>query len=181
MGVPEDLDPQLLVRESPLRRESTCYKPHLRPCPASLSPTIIAFRSSYNPIMRAFFLLFVLALWSHSALSEIVTPCQLARELKRAGVPKNEWNRWVCIAKYESGFNTLARSPYDWGLFQIYCMTSRHQSGALGTSRRCRNGKPGRSSTGAGDTHLTFQTSRGPVFCEQFDHHHARLVFIARL
>ncbi|XP_069704374.1 lysozyme 1B-like isoform X1 [Periplaneta americana] len=74
---------------------------------------------NYKPIMRAFFLLFVLASWSHTALSWRISPCQLAGELKRAGVPRGEWNRWVCIAKYESGFETFAKSRYDFGLFQI--------------------------------------------------------------
>ena len=51
--------------------------------------------------------------------------CSLARELSRLGVPRNDLSAWVCIAKFESEYNTQAVGPpntdgsQDYGIFQI--------------------------------------------------------------
>ena len=52
--------------------------------------------------------------------------CELARELRyQHNIPMNEISTWVCIAKYESNFNTSAIGRLNWdgsedhGLFQI--------------------------------------------------------------
>ncbi|WAR26442.1 LYSC1-like protein [Mya arenaria] len=54
----------------------------------------------------------------------IYTKCELARDLLAENVAKSELHKWVCMAWYESSFNTAAvnqNSPnsVDHGLFQI--------------------------------------------------------------
>lgn len=57
--------------------------------------------------------------------SRILKPCELVRELRRLKVPANQIATWVCIAKYESRFNTEAIGHLnkdgsgDHGLFQL--------------------------------------------------------------
>lgn len=47
--------------------------------------------------------------------------CELARELIRAGLPRNQIATWVCIAFKESSYNTksINYSSQCYGLFQI--------------------------------------------------------------
>lgn len=47
--------------------------------------------------------------------------CELARSLKKAGVPRSHISTWVCIAKYESNYNTtkINFKTGDYGIFQI--------------------------------------------------------------
>ncbi|CAD7011599.1 lysozyme P-like [Ceratitis capitata] len=57
--------------------------------------------------------------------ARIFDRCSLARELSRLGVPRGDIPAWVCIAQYESTFNSAAIGPpnsdgsRDWGIFQI--------------------------------------------------------------
>lgn len=58
-------------------------------------------------------------------VARIFDRCSLARELSRLGVPRGDIPAWVCIAQYESTYNTAAIGPLnsdgsrDWGLFQL--------------------------------------------------------------
>ncbi|XP_026841034.1 lysozyme 1 [Drosophila persimilis] len=67
------------------------------------------------------FLLLVLAL----ALAVRLKPCDLAGQLYILDVPKSELPLWLCIAEFESRFNTHAvgqanaDGSRDYGLFQI--------------------------------------------------------------
>ncbi|XP_055374658.1 inactive lysozyme 1A-like [Condylostylus longicornis] len=51
--------------------------------------------------------------------------CSLAKELYRLGVPKSQLSDWICLAKYESQFETStvgkknSNGTRDWGIFQI--------------------------------------------------------------
>lgn len=50
--------------------------------------------------------------------------CSLAVEMDRLGVPRTELPDWVCLAQYESSFNTAKihtnkNRSKDWGIFQI--------------------------------------------------------------
>ncbi|XP_050302137.1 uncharacterized protein LOC126740241 [Anthonomus grandis grandis] len=60
-------------------------------------------------------------LTSYLACGKIYQRCELARELRNFDVPENEISTWVCIAKYESLFDTAAMNhgSGDHGLFQI--------------------------------------------------------------
>lgn len=71
-------------------------------------------------------ILIILAIFAFTgALAKIFDKCTLAKELVRLGIPKSELPDWVCIAQYESSFNTKAvgrpnsNGSRDWGLFQI--------------------------------------------------------------
>ncbi|KAF6201274.1 hypothetical protein GE061_005721 [Apolygus lucorum] len=70
-----------------------------------------------------------LALWavalSATTLGRVMDHCDVASTLLRLGVPRNQVSTWVCIAKWESSYNTGAVGPpntdgsRDHGLFQI--------------------------------------------------------------
>ncbi|XP_052762285.1 lysozyme C, milk isozyme-like [Mya arenaria] len=59
------------------------------------------------------------------AHGKIYGKCELARALLNENVSDYELEKWVCMAEYESSFNTRARhenrggSSTDYGLFQI--------------------------------------------------------------
>uniref|UniRef100_A0A0A9XIY9 lysozyme n=1 Tax=Lygus hesperus TaxID=30085 RepID=A0A0A9XIY9_LYGHE len=70
----------------------------------------------------------VLALWATvlaPALGRVMDHCDVASTLLRLGAPRNQVSVWVCIAKWESSYNTGAVGPpnsdgsRDHGLFQI--------------------------------------------------------------
>nr|QPB70596.1 lysozyme 2 [Coridius chinensis] len=67
-------------------------------------------------------LLFLLAAWAEAKTYEA---CELARELVDKGAAMDQVGTWVCIAKYESDFNTSAvgrlngDGSADHGIFQI--------------------------------------------------------------
>ncbi|XP_068083738.1 lysozyme C, milk isozyme-like [Anabrus simplex] len=59
------------------------------------------------------------------AQAKIYERCELARELRNRGIPGDQLATWVCIANFESSFNTNALGTKnadgskDHGLFQI--------------------------------------------------------------
>ncbi|CAL1289119.1 unnamed protein product [Larinioides sclopetarius] len=62
--------------------------------------------------------------------SKILNQCEVADVMFKLGQKKAIVSKWVCLAKFASGFNTQALSPaykdgsYDFGIFQIndkYC------------------------------------------------------------
>lgn len=54
---------------------------------------------------------------------QTLTRCGLAAQLKQLGVPQSDIATWVCIANYESGYNTAAVGQHNgntyYGIFQI--------------------------------------------------------------
>ncbi|XP_052763260.1 lysozyme c-1-like [Mya arenaria] len=70
------------------------------------------------------------------------TKCGLADALRRENIPERELHKWVCMAEYESSFNTLAThvnrggSSTDYGLFQINSLWNCDPK----DGRRTRNG-----------------------------------------
>ncbi|KAL7643343.1 UNVERIFIED_CONTAM: hypothetical protein RMT77_006635 [Armadillidium vulgare] len=69
-----------------------------------------------------FYILFLI----HICFGKIYKKCELAKQLKyKYRLPKDDIKNWVCIAQYESGFNTAALNKFnsngskDYGLFQI--------------------------------------------------------------
>ncbi|XP_014239425.1 lysozyme-like [Cimex lectularius] len=61
-----------------------------------------------------------------STLAKVFTPCELAEVLRETGkVPEEQISTWVCIARYESEFNSSAVGSQngdgsnDHGIFQI--------------------------------------------------------------
>ncbi|XP_053965636.1 lysozyme P-like [Anastrepha ludens] len=75
--------------------------------------------------MKFFLFSFLLFYSSISINARIFDRCSLARELSRLRVPRGNIAAWVCIAQYESTFNSAAIGPpnsdgsRDWGIFQI--------------------------------------------------------------
>ncbi|XP_069673831.1 lysozyme c-1-like [Periplaneta americana] len=71
------------------------------------------------------FMLITAVIALKTAEAKIFKKCDLVHQLKKHGVPKDEWSDWVCIAKGESSYNTKAintHNPdgsYDYGIFQI--------------------------------------------------------------
>lgn len=55
------------------------------------------------------------------ASGKVYRRCDLVKELRNFDVPEEEIATWVCIARYESNYNTSAMNPGsgDHGLFQI--------------------------------------------------------------
>ncbi|XP_039954297.1 lysozyme P-like [Bactrocera tryoni] len=55
----------------------------------------------------------------------ILDKCSLTRELAGLGIPRANIPNWVCIAQYESNYNTAELGPpnpdgsRDWGIFHI--------------------------------------------------------------
>ncbi|CAD7011598.1 lysozyme P-like [Ceratitis capitata] len=55
----------------------------------------------------------------------IMDRCSLSRELDAMSIPRANIPNWVCIAQYESNFNTAELGPpnpdgsRDWGIFHI--------------------------------------------------------------
>ncbi|GFS58728.1 lysozyme C-1 [Nephila pilipes] len=71
------------------------------------------------------FLIAVLYLQTTVSYGKIVNPCDVASVMLNLGQKKAAVSKWVCLAKFASGFNTQALSkPYpdgshDFGLFQV--------------------------------------------------------------
>lgn len=60
----------------------------------------------------------------NTAAGKVFNKCSLAQELARLGVPRAELPDWVCMAQYESRFDTgiskkNKNGSKDWGIFQI--------------------------------------------------------------
>ncbi|KAL5277558.1 LysS.2 family protein [Megaselia abdita] len=75
--------------------------------------------------MKVFFFVLALALFAAPSMGKVFTRCSLAKELKRLGVAAGDIPYYVCIARYESNYNTAAVGPpnnnksRDYGIFQI--------------------------------------------------------------
>ncbi|XP_037941604.1 lysozyme P-like [Teleopsis dalmanni] len=70
--------------------------------------------------------------------TRVLSRCDLAREMHKLGVLKQELPVWVCIARYESKYNTSAIGRLngnwsnDFGIFQIsdrfWCVSSPNRT-----------------------------------------------------
>ncbi|EDW76970.1 lysozyme S [Drosophila tropicalis] len=76
--------------------------------------------------MKAFITLVALAAIAAPALAgRTLDRCSLAREMSDLGVPRDQLDKWTCIAQYESDFRTWVVGPAnsdgsnDYGIFQI--------------------------------------------------------------
>ncbi|GFU28034.1 lysozyme C-1 [Trichonephila clavipes] len=76
------------------------------------------------------FLTALLCLQTTISYGKVVNPCEVAEVMLNLGQKKPVVSKWVCLAKFASGFNTQALSKsyadgsHDFGLFQIndkYC------------------------------------------------------------
>ncbi|GFQ85799.1 lysozyme C-1 [Trichonephila clavata] len=76
------------------------------------------------------FLTVLLCLQATISYGKIINPCVVAEVMQNLGQKKTVISKWVCLAKFASGFNTQALSKsypdgsHDFGLFQIndkYC------------------------------------------------------------
>ncbi|NP_001159495.1 lysozyme precursor [Tribolium castaneum] len=79
-------------------------------------------KSKMNPLSKLLVLLFVSLCVSLQIEAKVFKRCELAKELKnKHHIPGNQLATWMCIANYESGFNTAAinKKTGDHGLFQI--------------------------------------------------------------
>lgn len=67
----------------------------------------------------------ILMIFTHTAQTRRLLPCELAGEMYILDVPKEELPLWLCIAEYESRFNTHVigsrnlDGSLDYGIFQI--------------------------------------------------------------
>ncbi|KAF8792083.1 lysozyme C-like [Argiope bruennichi] len=77
-----------------------------------------------------FLLIAVLCTQATVSYSKVLNPCEVADVMYKLGQKKVIVSKWVCLAKFASGFNTQALSPTkkdgsnDFGIFQIndkYC------------------------------------------------------------
>ncbi|KAH8305134.1 hypothetical protein KR059_009394 [Drosophila kikkawai] len=70
--------------------------------------------------MRALLVICVLAFTS-SVLARTMDRCSLAREMSKLGVPRDQLNKWTCIAEIVSSYRTDVKDPTgkDYGIFQI--------------------------------------------------------------
>ncbi|XP_030560718.1 lysozyme B-like [Drosophila novamexicana] len=74
--------------------------------------------------MKAFIVLVALA-FAALTLGRTMDRCSLAREMSDLGVPRNQLNKWTCIAEHESNYRTDVVGPmngngsHDYGIFQI--------------------------------------------------------------
>ncbi|XP_030560719.1 lysozyme A/C-like [Drosophila novamexicana] len=74
--------------------------------------------------MKAFIVLVALA-FAAPALGRTMDRCSLAREMSDLGVPRDQLNKWTCIAEHESSYRTGVVGPEnyngsnDYGIFQI--------------------------------------------------------------
>lgn len=75
--------------------------------------------------MKFLLILLLLAIALGSVEPRLLDRCSLARELDEMGIPRANIPNWVCIAQYESNFNTAELGPpnpdgsRDWGIFHI--------------------------------------------------------------
>ncbi|EDW68778.1 lysozyme B-like [Drosophila virilis] len=87
--------------------------------------------------MKAFIVLVALA-FAALTLGRTMSRCTLAREMFKLGVPRNQLDKWTCIAERESNYRTGVVGPkntngsHDYGIFQIndlyWCEPSHGQS-----------------------------------------------------
>ncbi|XP_011309649.1 lysozyme c-1-like [Fopius arisanus] len=62
----------------------------------------------------------------------ILTNCEAAKELQKAGIPKTFISNWVCLMRSESGMNTsLMKGPgtsssFTYGIFQISSLNNKY-------------------------------------------------------
>ncbi|KAH8297781.1 hypothetical protein KR054_009837 [Drosophila jambulina] len=71
--------------------------------------------------MRAILVVCVLALAIPSILARTMDRCSLAREMSNLGVPRDQLDKWACIAEIVSSYRTDVKDPTgrDYGIFQI--------------------------------------------------------------
>ncbi|XP_020801517.1 lysozyme S [Drosophila serrata] len=76
--------------------------------------------------MKAFIVLMALAACAATALAgRTLDRCSLAREMSNLGVPRDQLDKWTCIAQHESDYRTWVVGPPNWdgsndyGIFQI--------------------------------------------------------------
>jgi len=75
--------------------------------------------------MKAFFALVVLAIAAPAFAGRTMDRCSLAREMSNLGVPRDQLDKWTCIAQHESDYRTWVVGPAnsdgsnDYGIFQI--------------------------------------------------------------
>ncbi|XP_050741955.1 lysozyme S [Drosophila biarmipes] len=75
--------------------------------------------------MKAFFALVVLAIAAPALAGRTLDRCSLAREMSDLGVPRDQLDKWTCIAQHESDYRTWVVGPAnsdgsnDYGIFQI--------------------------------------------------------------
>ncbi|KAH8240058.1 hypothetical protein KR032_010738, partial [Drosophila birchii] len=91
--------------------------------------------------MRALLIVCVLALATPLILARTMDRCSLAREMSKLGVPRDQLNKWTCIAEIVSSYRTDVKDPTgkDYGIFQIssafWCQPASGSSGnACGVS-----------------------------------------------
>lgn len=69
--------------------------------------------------MKTLVFVVVLILFAAPSMGKVFNRCSLAKELKRLGVAAADIPIYVCIAKYESNYNTAALGRPNYGIFQI--------------------------------------------------------------
>ncbi|XP_017103995.2 lysozyme S [Drosophila bipectinata] len=75
--------------------------------------------------MKAFIVLFALACAAPALAGRTLDRCSLAREMSNLGVPRDQLDKWTCIAQHESDYRTWVVGPAnsdgsnDYGIFQI--------------------------------------------------------------
>ncbi|KAH8240059.1 hypothetical protein KR032_010739, partial [Drosophila birchii] len=99
--------------------------------------------------MRALLVFFILALATPSILARTMDRCSLAREMSNLGVPRDQLNKWTCIAEHESSYRTGVVGPpntdgsNDYGIFQIndryWCQPSNGHFSHNGCSVSCND------------------------------------------
>ncbi|KAH8301044.1 hypothetical protein KR059_007192, partial [Drosophila kikkawai] len=103
-----------------------------------------------SPInMRTLLVVCVLAFATSSVLARTMDRCSLAREMSNLGVPRDQLNKWTCIAQHESSFRTEVVGPpntdgsNDYGIFQIndryWCQPSNGHFSHNGCSVNCND------------------------------------------
>ncbi|XP_055380046.1 lysozyme C-like [Condylostylus longicornis] len=90
--------------------------------------------------------IFLLACVFYTVNAKVFQRCELARTLSHWGVSRQDILEWVCIAEFESSFNTRAINhnnvdgSWDWGLFQIndryWCDGGKPTSNGCGVNCR---------------------------------------------
>ncbi|XP_017103991.2 lysozyme P [Drosophila bipectinata] len=75
--------------------------------------------------MKAVMVICVLSVVVSSIQARTLDRCTLAREMSALGVPRDQLDKWTCIAQHESSFRTSVVGPAnsngsnDYGIFQI--------------------------------------------------------------
>ncbi|XP_017059595.1 lysozyme A/C-like [Drosophila ficusphila] len=68
--------------------------------------------------MKSFIVLVALA-FATPAFNRIMNRCSLAREMDDLDVPRDQLDKWTCIANSSSFYNTNYRKKTDYGIFHI--------------------------------------------------------------